>query len=46
MEKSRRNFLKTTAIAAAGSYVGTFGMSARSYANIMGANDRIRVVLL
>lgn len=43
MEKSRRNFLKTTAIAAAGSYVGTFGMSARSYANIMGANDRIRV---
>ncbi len=43
MEESRRDFIKKAAIAAAGTYVGTFGMSAKSYANILGANDRVRV---
>jgi len=43
MEESRRDFIKKAAIAAAGTYVGTFGMSAKSYANIIGANDRVRV---
>src|SRR3972149_935614 len=35
---ARRNFLKTVGIAAAG-----LGWAAKSYANIVGANDRIRV---
>jgi predicted dehydrogenase len=43
MEKSRRDFIKKAAIAAAGTYAGTFGMSAKSYASIVGANDRVRV---
>ncbi|MDB5143127.1 MAG: oxidoreductase [Mucilaginibacter sp.] len=44
MENSRRDFIKKTAIAAAGTYVGTtLGMSAKSYASIIGANDRVRV---
>lgn len=43
MDHSRRNFIKTSAIAAAGTYVGTMGFSAKSYANIIGANDRVRV---
>ncbi|CAH0305262.1 Inositol 2-dehydrogenase [Pedobacter sp. Bi36] len=43
MEESRRDFIKKAAIAAAGTYVGAFGMSAKSYANIIGANDRVRV---
>ncbi|MEX8547384.1 MAG: Gfo/Idh/MocA family protein [Mucilaginibacter sp.] len=43
MENSRRDFIKKTAIAAAGTYVGTLGMSAKIYGNIIGANDRVRV---
>ena len=43
MSNSRRNFLKQTAKAAAGTYIGTMGLSAKSYANILGANDRVRV---
>ncbi len=43
MEKSRRDFIKTAAIAAAGTYAGTLGMTAKSYASILGANDRVRV---
>jgi predicted dehydrogenase len=43
MEESRRKFIKQSAIAAAGTYLGTMGMSARSYGNIIGANDRVRV---
>ncbi len=38
--RSRRAFIKKTALGAAGL---TLGMSARSYANILGANDRVRV---
>jgi hypothetical protein len=43
MSNSRRSFLKQTAKAAVGTYVGTMGLSAKSYANILGANDRVRV---
>jgi predicted dehydrogenase len=40
---SRRDFLKTTGLASAGLMLGGIGMSNRSYARILGANDRIGV---
>lgn len=40
---SRRTFLKQSTKAAAGVYLGTFGFSAKSYARILGANDRVNV---
>ena len=40
MSKTRRQFLKQAAVGTAGL---TLGMSARSYANIIGANDKVRV---
>jgi predicted dehydrogenase len=40
---SRRDFIQQSAKAAAGVYIGTMGLSAKSYARIMGANDRVRV---
>lgn len=43
MENSRRKFIKQSVIASAGVYMGTIGMSAKSYGNIIGANDRVRV---
>ncbi|HET8828217.1 MAG TPA: Gfo/Idh/MocA family oxidoreductase, partial [Pelobium sp.] len=43
MENTRRKFIKQSAIAAAGTYFGTMGLSAKSYGNIIGANDRVRV---
>ncbi len=43
MSNSRRNFIKKSAQAAAGTYIAGLGFSAKSYANIMGANDRVRV---
>jgi predicted dehydrogenase len=43
MQDSRRKFIKQSAIAVAGTYAGTMGMSAKSYGNIIGANDRVRV---
>jgi len=43
MLSSRRKFIKQSAIAVAGTYAGTMGMSAKSYGNIIGANDRVRV---
>lgn len=43
MENSRRKFIKNSAIASAGVYLGTMGMSAKSYGKIIGANDRVRV---
>ena len=39
MNKSRREFIKKSAFAAA----GAMAFSAKSYANIIGANDRVRV---
>lgn len=46
MEKTRRSFLKTTAAGSAGLMLGGIGMSAKSYANIIGANNRVRVGIL
>nr|MBA4167682.1 twin-arginine translocation signal domain-containing protein [Chitinophagaceae bacterium] len=43
MSTSRRKFIQQSALAAAGTYVGTMGWPAKSYANIIGANDRVRV---
>jgi len=43
MEESRRKFIKQSAVAAAATYAGTMGWSAKSYSNIIGANDRVRV---
>ena len=43
MTPSRRDFLKKSTKAAAGVYLGTLGLSAKSYARILGANDRVQV---
>ena len=43
MSNTRRNFIKKTAQAAAGTYIASLGISAKSYARIIGANDRVRV---
>jgi hypothetical protein len=43
MSNSRRKFIKQSAIAAAGTYLGAIGFSAKSYASIIGANSRVRV---
>src|SRR5450432_603715 len=43
MEQSRRDFIKQTALATAAVYAGSMGFSAKSYGNIIGANDRVRM---
>jgi predicted dehydrogenase len=43
MSQSRRDFIKQTAITSAGVYMGAMSFSAKSYRNIPGANDRVRV---
>ncbi|MES2775030.1 MAG: Gfo/Idh/MocA family oxidoreductase [Bacteroidota bacterium] len=43
MSKSRRDFIKETAMATAGVYVASSFFSAKSYGRIVGANDRVRV---
>jgi predicted dehydrogenase len=43
---SRRKFLKATAIGAAGITVGGLGWSAKSYARILGSNDRLNVAII
>jgi len=43
MLQSRRDFIKKTAITTAGVYMGASASSAKSYRNIIGANDRVRV---
>ncbi len=47
MEK-RRDFIKKVAVASAGVMAGNslFGMSAKSYRNIIGANERIHVAII
>ncbi len=42
MPVSRRNFIKQSAKASAALYAASFGFSAKSYGNIIGANDRVR----
>src|SRR5258706_16445490 len=39
----RKEFIKRSALATAGAYLGAMGFSAKSYANIIGANDRVRI---
>ena len=43
MSISRRKFIINSAKTSAGIYMGAIGFSAKSYGNIMGANDRVRV---
>jgi predicted dehydrogenase len=43
MKNSRRNFIKQTAKATIATYAATIGFSAKSYGNIIGANDRVRL---
>jgi len=43
MKNSRRDFIKKSALATAGTYIGAMGFGAKSYGNIIGANDRVRV---
>lgn len=43
MKKSRRLFLKHTAMAGAGVMLTKVAWTAKSYSNIIGANDRVRV---
>ena len=43
MSNSRREFIKKTALTSAGLYMGANAFSAKSYRNILGANDRVRV---
>jgi predicted dehydrogenase len=43
MQQSRRDFIKKTAITTAGVYMGASAFSAKSYRNILGANDRVRI---
>lgn len=45
MKQSRRTFLKSSAIGAVGLAIGGMGMSSKSYANIIGSNDRINVAI-
>ena len=40
---TRREFIRKSAAAGAAAYLGSFAFSPRSYARIMGANDRVRV---
>jgi predicted dehydrogenase len=43
MKNTRRDFIKRTALATTGVYLGAAAFSAKSYGNILGANDKVRV---
>ena len=43
MDNSRRKFIRQSALASAGIYLGTIALSAKSYGRIIGANDRVQV---
>ena len=43
MKNSRRDFIKKSAMTGAATYLGTLGLSAQHYRNIIGSNDRVRV---
>jgi predicted dehydrogenase len=43
MNNSRRDFIKRSTLTGAATYLGTLGLSAKSYNRIMGANDRVNV---
>jgi predicted dehydrogenase len=42
-KNGRRDFIKKTAMATAGTYLGSLAFTAKSYGRIIGANDRVRV---
>ena len=42
-KNNRRHFIKASVKAAAATYIASLGFSAKSYANIIGANDRVRL---
>ncbi len=46
MKTDRRKFIKRTGTAAAGIMAGGMSISAKSYKNILGANDRIHVAII
>lgn len=46
MNQSRRETLKKLAFGAAGVTVGGMGLTAKSYANIVGANERINMCVI
>jgi predicted dehydrogenase len=46
MHESRRSFLKKSALGVAGMTIGGAGLSAKSYSNIIGANDRLNVAII
>ena len=39
----RKEFIKQSVLATAGTYLGAIGFSPNSYARILGANDRVRL---
>ncbi|EOR93650.1 Myo-inositol 2-dehydrogenase [Arcticibacter svalbardensis MN12-7] len=43
MDQTRRTFIKQSVVATAGVYLGTMGLSAKSYGRIIGANDRVQI---
>src|SRR5450432_4810782 len=43
MQQSRRDFIKKTGFTTAGIYMGASAFSAKSYRNIIGANDRVKI---
>lgn len=46
MENSRREFIKKSALGAAGFTIAGMGMSAKSYASIIGSNERLNVAIV
>lgn len=46
MENSRREFIKKSALGAAGLTIAGMGMSAKSYARIMGSNERLNLAII
>lgn len=42
-KNSRRDFIKKSVLVTAGTYLGAMGFSAKSYGNILGSNDKVRV---
>jgi hypothetical protein len=43
MKNSRRDFIKKSALATAGAYIGSAGFSPKSYGGTLGAIDRVQV---
>jgi hypothetical protein len=46
MDESRRSFIKKSTLGVAGMTIGGAALSAKSYSNIIGANDRLNVAII